>query len=78
MQTKRITVLKMEKQETISKTRSRRQKANKTYIDGMSSSEDEEETAEFDPSEKIKDKDFPPYFVKEMKGEDLTVEYCKL
>jgi len=65
----------MEKQETISKTRSRRQKANKTYIDGMSSSEDEEETAEFDPSEKIKDKDFPPFFVKEMKGEDLTVEY---
>jgi len=57
--------------------RSLRRKANRTeaYVDGMSSGDDEDSPKDFDPEDIIKDKDFPSYFVKEMEGEDLDVEY---
>lgn len=49
----------------------------KTYIDGMSSSDEESENLErtLDPEDIIKSKTYPGYFVKEMIGEDVTLEH---
>jgi hypothetical protein len=49
----------------------------KTYIDGMSSSDEESENLErtLDPEDIIKSKTYPGYFVKEMVGEDVTLEH---
>ena len=57
------------------RSRTLRKKHSKTYVDGMSSSDDEDDMKYFDPEEKVKTKDYPPYFVAEMKGEDVTFEY---
>ena len=56
--------------------RSKRAK-RKTYVDGMLSSDEETENIEegLDPEELYKKKVYPAYFVKEMKGEDVTVEH---
>ena len=56
-------------------SRSLRKKHSKTYVDGMSSSGDEDEMKTFDPEEKVRTKDFPPYFVTEMKGDEVTYEF---
>ena len=49
----------------------------RTYVDGMSSSDEESEILEngLDPEDLYKQKVYPPYFVKEMQGEDVSVEY---
>jgi len=49
----------------------------KTYIDGMSSSDEESENLErtLDPEDIIKSKNYPGYFVKEMLGEEVTIEH---
>ena len=56
--------------------RSKRAK-RRTYTDGMLSSDEETEHIEdgLDPEELYKHKEYPAYFVKEMKGEDVTVEH---
>ena len=56
--------------------RSKRAK-RKTYVDGMLSSDDDTENIEegLDPEELYKKKIYAAYFVKEMKGEDVTVEH---
>ena len=57
-------------------SRTLRKKHSKTYTDGISSDDEEEDMATtYNPEEKIKAKEFPPYFVREMKGEDVTFEY---
>lgn len=55
-------------------SRSLRKKHSKTYVDGISSSDDEEEMKTFDPEEKVRTKNYPPYFITEMKGDDVTYE----
>jgi len=57
------------------RSRTLRKKHSKTYVDGMSSSDEEDEMTTFDPEEKVRTKDYPPYFVAEMKGEDVTFEH---
>lgn len=49
----------------------------KTYVDGMSSSDEEAEIVEdgLDPEDLFKQKVYPPFFVKEMLGENVTVEH---
>jgi len=49
----------------------------KTYIDGMSSSDEDGENLErtLDPEDIIKSKTYPGYFVKEMLGEEVTIEH---
>ena len=49
----------------------------KTYVDGMSSSDEESDVLEngLDPEDLYKQKVYPPFFVKEMLGEDVSVEY---
>jgi len=49
----------------------------KTYIDGMSSSDEETENIErtLDPEDIIKSKTYPAYFVKEMLGDEVTLEH---
>ena len=57
-------------------SRTLRKKHSKTYTDGMSSTDEEEDMATtYNPEEKIKSKNFPPYFVREMRGEDVTYEF---
>ena len=57
--------------------RSKRAKKRKTYTDGMDSSDEEADVLEngLDPEDLYNQKVYPPYFVKEMLGEDITVEY---
>jgi len=59
--------------------RSLRRKANRkeAYVDGMSSSDDEDSPKDFDPEDIIKGKDYPPYFIKELSGEEFDVEYVQ-
>jgi len=49
----------------------------RTYVDGMSSSDEETEIVEdgLDPEILFKQKVYHPFFVKEMLGEDVTVEH---
>ena len=49
----------------------------KHYVDGMSSSDEEGDVLEngLDPEDLYKQKDYPPFFVKEMIGEDVSVEH---
>ena len=56
--------------------RSKRAK-RKHYVDGMSSSDEEGDVLEngLDPEDLYKQKVYPPFFVKEMQGEDVSVEH---
>jgi len=54
--------------------RSLRKKKNKVYTDGISSEDEDDPMQTFDPEEKIKSKDFPPYFISEYLGEEVTFE----
>ena len=49
----------------------------KHYVDGMSSSDEEGDVLEngLDPEDLYKQKVYPPFFVKEMLGEDVSVEH---
>jgi len=49
----------------------------KTYIDGMSSSDEETENIErtLDPEDIVASKNYPAYFIKEMAGEEVTLEH---
>ena len=49
-------------------SRSLRKKHSKTYVDGMSSSDEDDDMKTFDPEEKVRTKNFPPYFITEMTG----------
>jgi F-box/leucine-rich repeat protein 10/11 len=55
-------------------SRSLRKKKSKVYVDGLSSSDEDDPMQTFDPEEKIKSKNFPPYFITELKGEEVTFE----
>lgn len=57
-------------------TRSLRAK-RKTYTDGMESSDDEDDglMGALDPLDIYEEKKYPAYFIKNMKGEDVNVEY---
>ena len=52
-------------------------KKRKFYVDGMLSDEEEGENIErtLDHEDLVKTKSYPPYFVTECKGEDLTLEH---
>jgi len=52
-------------------------KKRKVYVDGMLSDEEEGDNIErtLDPEDLVKTKNYPPYYVTECKGEDLTLEY---
>ena len=52
-------------------------KKRKVYVDGMLSDEEEGDNIErtLDPEDLVKTKSYPPYYVTECKGEDLTLEY---
>ena len=54
--------------------RSLRKKKNKVYTDGISSEDEDDPMQTFDPEEKIKSKNFPPYFVSEYNGDEVTFE----
>jgi len=49
----------------------------KTYIDGMSSSDEETENIErtLDPEDIVASKNYPAYFIKEMQGDEVTLEH---
>ena len=49
-------------------SRSLRKKHSKTYVDGMSSSDEDDDMKTFDPEEKVRTKNFPPYFITELTG----------
>ena len=52
-------------------------KKRKVYVDGMLSDEEEGDNIErtLDPEDLVKTKNYPPYYVTEVKGEDLTLEH---
>jgi len=52
-------------------------KKRKIYVDGMLSDEEEGDNIErtLDPEDLVKTKNYPPYYVTEVKGEDLTLEH---
>ena len=56
-------------------SRGNRQKFGKVYHD--SDDEDEKIHYRFDVLEKVKSPMFPRYFVKEMRGDEVTVEWCQ-
>lgn len=57
--------------------RALRQKVEKQYVDGMESDSDEEGNRQtFSVMEKLQDNvKFPKYFIKELKGEEVNLEY---
>jgi len=52
-------------------------KKRKTYIDGMDTDDEEGESLErsLDPEDLVKTKNYPAYFVTELKGEEVTLEH---